>query len=154
MVLSEYWKSLEKIFRFLTNSNENELMSSTVLGFIFVFPKGNRVKSQLSPNFSTGPASTSGIAIMPRRTMQGILSIVVQHYIQKMLARETKSIFSFRLFLSKISKIKKMKKYFPYHFCHILIYGEFIRRIYEKVFDISFFMNLNSHPQFEEQLRS
>ena len=90
---------------------------------------------------SVGPASTSGIAIMPRRTMQGILSIV-QHYIQKMLARETKSIFSFRPFLSKISKIKKMKKYFPYHFCHILIYGEFIRRIYEKVFDISFFMNL------------
>ena len=59
------------------------------------------------PKISVGPASTSGIAIMPRRTMQGILSIV-QHYIQKMLARETKSIFSFRPFLSKISKIKKM----------------------------------------------
>ena len=93
------------------------------------------------PICSDGPVGTSGIAIMPRRTMQGILSIV-QHYIQKMLARETKSIFSFRPFLSKISKIKKMKKYFPYHFCHILIDGEFIKRIYEKVFDISFFMNL------------
>ena len=104
---------------------------------------GGRGQIPTIPIYSTGPASTSGIAIMPRRTMQGILSIVVQHYIQKMLARETKSIFSFRPFLSKISKIKKMKKYFLHHFCHILIYGEFIRRIYEKVFDISFFMNLN-----------
>ena len=86
------------------------------------------------PICSDGPVGTSGIAIMPRRTMQGILSIV-QHYIQKMLARETKSIFSFRPFLSKkISKIKKMKKIFPISFLsHFDWWGIYYKNLWESV---------------------
>ena len=85
------------------------------------------------PKISVGPASTSGIAIMPRRTMQGILSIV-QHYIQKMLARETKSIFSFRPFLSKISKIKKDEKIFPISFLsHFDWWGIYYKNLWESV---------------------
>ena len=55
---------------------------------------------------------------------------------------------SFRPFLSKISKIKK---YFPHHFCHILIYEEFMRKCLKILF---WFHSLKNNWEFRTWIKT